>query len=340
MNMKDFITEENKKQYEYVTFARQFDSYRWWKPFFTIFFTVLFYFVFATLLLAATMAGDFMWTGGDLNGFMERLQGGYDNMIITDVTGVVLNLGLVAVAIPAFILGRAIVHERSYSSYSSSRGGWHHTIFIKSLFIALIVCALPILAYTWYFTDHGEISREYSRVALGLLIVLTPLQCLAEEYIFRGLVNQTLGAWLRLAPIAIIVSAVGFTYLHPYNMNGQIAIFVFAVSMGVVSWASRGIEATSALHIVNNLVCFLLEFFGITKISSEVSTEDMILDITINLTFVAVILLIRYKTDWFDRIKYHDAVEWNEDRAAKKAKKAAIKQAKRERRAARKAAKN
>lgn len=334
MEMKDFITEENNKQYEYLTFARQFDSYRWWKPFFTIFLCVFFYLFFAALVLAATMAGDFMWTGGDLNAFMERLQGGYDNMVITDVTGIVLNLGLVAVAIPALILARAIVHDRSFSSYSSSRGGWHHSVFIKMLFIALIVCALPLLGYTWYFTDHGQIAADYSRIALGLLIVITPLQCLAEEYIFRGLVNQTLGAWFRIPAIAIIISAVGFTALHPYNRNGQISILAFAIAMGVVSWASRGLEASSALHIVNNMACFLLDFFGISKVGSEVSAEEMILDLAINIVFVAVILLIRYRTDWFDRIKYHDAVEWNEDRAAKKARKAAVKQMKRERREA------
>ena len=268
-------------------------------------------------------------------------------MAINDVTGVVLNLGLIAIAIPALILARAIVHERSFSSYSSSRGGWHHTVFIKTLIVAILVCGLPIFVDTFFFSEHGApdiitdggLNPAYSKYALILLIVLCPLQCVAEEYIFRGLVNQTLGAWFRLPIIAIIISAVGFTALHPYNMNGRIAIFTFAISMGIVSWLSRGIEAPSALHITNNMIAFLFDFFGISKISSEVSTRDMLFDVGINVAFVAIIALIRFKTDWFDRIKYHDAVEWNEDRAAKKAKKAAIKQAKRDRRAAKKEAK-
>ena len=48
-NYKDFVTEENKKEYDYVTFARQFDSFRWWKPFFTFFFGVIFYFIFYSI---------------------------------------------------------------------------------------------------------------------------------------------------------------------------------------------------------------------------------------------------------------------------------------------------
>ena len=338
-NYKDFVTEENKKEYDYVTFARQFDTYRWWKPFFTFFFGVIFYFIFCVILVAVTMAGDFMYTGGNLDGFMARLQGGYDNLEIYDITGALLNLGSVVLMIPAFIIARAIVHERSYSSYTSSRGGWSHTVFIKSLIVAALVVGAPMVLYTYYFTDHGEFHNQFGKYAFYLVLVLIPLQCIAEEYVFRGFLNQTLGAWFRVPIIAIVISAVGFAAMHPYNRIGQITIFISGITMGLSAWIGRGLEVSSAMHIVNNYVAFLLDGFSISKISSEITVEELILDACIGAAYVGVILLIRYKTDWFDRIKYHDAKEWNEDRAAKKARKAAIKKMKRDRREAKKAAK-
>ena len=339
-NLKDFVTEENKKEYDYVTFARQFDSYRWWKPFFTFALGFIFYIVFTVILVSGTMAGDFMYTGGDLDGFMARLQGGYDNLKIYDITGALLNLGSVALMLPSLVLARAIMHDRSFSSYTSSRGGWSHIVFIKCLIIAAIIVGGPLVAHTFFFGDPGEFNNQFGKYAFYLVLVLIPLQCIAEEYVFRAFLNQTLGAWFRVPIIAILISAVGFAAMHPYNRIGQIAIFISGVTMGLSAWLGRGLEVSSAMHIVNNYVAFLLDGFGIAKIKSEVTVEELILDACIGAAYVGVIALIRYKTDWFDRIKYHDAKEWNEDRAAKKARKAAIKQMKRERKEAKKAAKN
>ena len=48
-------------------------------------------------------------------------------------------------------------------------------------------------------------TRCCSRAALVIILVLTPFQAAAEEYVFRGFLAQILGSWVRFAPVAIIV---------------------------------------------------------------------------------------------------------------------------------------
>ena len=332
------ISENEIKEHDYITYARQFDSHRWYKPIFVAILAVLFYAIFSTILVVGSGTIDFMLTGGDLNGFLERLRGGYDNMNMYDATGVVVNMGSVAVFLPALILANSIVRDRPFSSYSSSRGGWSIVVFIKSLFVAAVVFGIPMLAYEWYFTEHGAPHNQFSKVALWLLVFLVPLQCIAEEYMFRSFINQTLGAWFRVPIIAIVLSAVGFALMHPYNRIGQIAIFLSGLCMGLASWFGRGVEVSSAVHIVNNMIAFLLDGFGISKISSNVNVEEVIVESVIYVLYVVVIFLLRRKTNWFSKAKYDDAANANEERAARIARRQAIKEEKRERKQARKEA--
>ena len=334
-----YIINENEiKEHDYITYPRQFDSHRWYKPIFVAILTVIFYTIFSVLLLVAAGTVDVMRTGGDLNGFLNRFKGGYDNLNMYDPIGVVVNLGSVAVILPALILANSIVRDRPFTSYSSSRGGWSWVVFIKSLFVAAVVFGGPLLVYYCYIADHGSFNNQFSKIALWFLAFLLPLQCIAEEYTFRAFVNQTLGSWFRVPIIAIVLSSVGFAAMHPYNRIGQIGILASGIFMGLASWFGRGIEVSSAVHIVNNTIAFLLDGFGIYKIRSQVSVEETVVDIAAYVLFAAVVFLLSRKTNWFSKSKYDDAANANEERAARKARKEAIKEEKRERREARKEA--
>ena len=332
-----YLIQDNEiKEHDYVTYARQFDSYRWFKPVLTMFFFVLFYAFFAAILLAASGVADFMITGGDWKSFMDRFSGGYDNISITDPVGCVVSLGSVALMIPAFWFARGIVRERPYTSYTSSRGGWGWWIFFKCLIIALLVCTLPILAYEYYYMDHAAPKSQFVNYALYFLIVLGPIQCIAEEYIFRGLINQALGAWFRVPIIAIIISAAGFAALHPYNNIGRASIFASGIFFGLSAWFGRGLEVSSALHIANNMTAFLLHGYGISKISSNTDMTSAIMQTAIFAVYTGVIFFLSKKTDWFDRAKFDDAQSHNDELEEKRNNKAARKAAKRAKKEAKK----
>ena len=298
-------------EHEYPTYPRRFISYRWFKP-------LLAGLLFAVLYLGSNVAIVLL---GALNqGGLEsvmKIAGSYDTMDVSSGPGILLNLGSLAVAIPLLALTALIVRDRPFSSYSSARGGWDWSVFGRMMLLALLVCGVPNLV--WILLDHGPLNNQFTIATFLLLTVMGPLQCIAEEYMFRGLLMQTFGGWFRIPVIAVVLQALIFMAMHPYNLTGKLTILATGCMMGLMAWISRGIEASSAIHIVNNMVAFYADGLGLGAIGSEVSTLDLVVTLIIDAVYVAVLLFLR-KKGFFDRIKRDDAAEFNAKVAPKYAK--------------------
>ena len=298
-------------EHEYPTYPRRFISYRWFKP-------LLAGLLFAVLYLGSNVAIVLL---GALNqGGLEsvmKIAGSYDTMDVSSGPGILLNLGSLAVAIPLLALTALIVRDRPFSSYSSARGGWDWSIFGRMMLLALLVCGVPNLV--WILLDHGPLNNQFTIATFLLLTVMGPLQCIAEEYMFRGLLMQTFGGWFRIPVIAVVLQALIFMAMHPYNLTGKLTILATGCMMGLMAWISRGIEASSAIHIVNNMVAFYADGLGLGAIGSEVSSLDLVVTLIIDAVYVAVLLVLR-KKGFFDRIKRDDAAEFNAKVAPKYAK--------------------
>lgn len=334
-----YIDETNAKKHVYPTYGRQFDSYRWYKPVFT---GALFAAIYMVLTLAGIMAVK-IWAGaaaGDttgtdtMNKMMEIISGGYDTMDMSDPLQSVLQLGSLAIAIPSLWLASLIVRDRPMSSYSSSRGGWSRRVFWRCMPVAFIINGLPIIINDVIIEKgYQNFTVKFTVLSFILLTILGPLQCIAEEYMFRGFVMQTFGSWFRIPVIAVILQALIFAAGHPYNRIGQIAVAISGAAFALSAWFGRGLEVSAALHIVNNMTIFYLQGFGMTTVSSDTSVSEMLIDLGIAVVYVAVIFWLSRKTRWFDKVRKDDAARVNAKLAEKKAKKAAKKAA----RAARKA---
>ncbi len=246
-----------------------------------------------------------------------KIAGSYDTMDVSSGPGILLNLGSLAVAIPLLALTALIVRDRPFSSYSSARGGWDWSVFGRMMLLALLVCGVPNLV--WILLDHGPLNNQFTIATFLLLTVMGPLQCIAEEYMFRGLLMQTFGGWFRIPVIAVVLQALIFMAMHPYNLTGKLTILATGCMMGLMAWISRGIEASSAIHIVNNMVAFYADGLGLGAIGSEVSSLDLVVTLIIDAVYVAVLLVLR-KKGFFDRIKRDDAAEFNAKVAPKYAK--------------------
>ena len=298
-------------EHEYPTYPRRFISYRWFKP-------LLAGLLFAVLYLGSNVAIVLL---GALNqGGLEsvmKIAGSYDTMDVSSGLGILLNLGSLAVAIPLLALTALIVRDRPFSSYSSARGGWDWSVFGRMMLLALLVCGVPNLV--WILLDHGPLNNQFTIATFLLLTVMGPLQCIAEEYMFRGLLMQTFGGWFRIPVIAVVLQALIFMAMHPYNLTGKLTILATGCMMGLMAWISRGIEASSAIHIVNNMVAFYADGLGLGAIGSEVSSLDLVVTLIIDAVYVAVLLVLR-KKGFFDRIKRDDAAEFNAKVAPKYAK--------------------
>ena len=313
-----YIPQNEKKQYDYVTYPRQFVTYSWYKPLLTLILTLIFALALIILLAFGGAALGGIELGMDAQEYTKLLKGGYDSMDLTTLTGAVFTLGQVVVLLPAMMLARAIVRDRTWSSYSSSRGGWDMGLFIKCLVIAILVVSAPIYARRVWL--HGfQKPAGFSGTVVAVVVVLGVLQCITEQYAFRGLFMQTLGSWFRVPIIAIVLTAVPFMLLHPYNNIGKGLVFLTGLAFGISAWAGRGIEVSSALHIGNNLIIFVMESLGMHELGSEVTMQDFIFFAVIYVVYTIIIVILSKTTHWFEKVRKNDAEIFNSKINAKKA---------------------
>ncbi len=286
------MTENENKFPDYVTFPRTFKEYKWYKPLITIVLVAILYIIFEAILTFTFQAiyGE--------NVMRSLASGGYETLNTSDVSVYFSYLSMVLFA-PAIYIASKIVSYRPFSSYSSSRGGWNWKIYFKCLSIPLAVYLIFLLASLLLSKPSGG-KTQVSLMAMVISLFLISAQCIVEEHVFRGLLMQTFGAWFKNPIVAIIVQAIIFAIVHSYNPIGVISIGISGILYGFLSWRTSGLEASSAIHSINNLMAFFTVALGISSISSTVSYTDFATDIIINLISVFAVYYIGVKKGWFD----------------------------------------
>ena len=330
------INESNTKEHSYPIYGRQFKSYKWYKPIIVGVLFMAFYLAFSVIMvLGVGLAASYATTPDSLITTMRSvLVTSYDDMDLANAWQSVVSLGCVAAMIPALWLASVIVRDRPFSSYSSSRGGWSSRVFWKVFPVAFICIGIPIIIDNlFYYHNLGNFQMKFTLASFAVVTILGPLQCIAEEYAFRGLLMQTLGSWFRLPIIAVILQSVIFALMHPYNTIGQIGIFVSGCVFALSAWIGRGIEISSAYHIVNNMTIFYMQGMNLATIESESTLHDLILELCTGAVYVLLIFIISRRHNWFHKIRRDDVAAWNGKIDAKIARKEAKEAAKAEKKA-------
>lgn len=176
-------------------------------------------------------------------------------------------LSLIAL-IPATLLASRVVQGRGVGLLLSVAGRLRWARLGRSLALAaglFIVSHALTLLVALAQQEPLTFSAQHRNLLpmIALIIVLVPLQSAAEEYVFRGLLMQTIGRWLRHPAFAILLPVPLFVMGHIYDLWGQIDVAVFAVIAGWLTWRTGGIESAIALHVVNNVSIFLLATVGL-----------------------------------------------------------------------------
>jgi len=172
---------------------------------------------------------------------------------------------ILAALIPAAGLATWAVHRIRPGFLSSVTGrlrwGW-----LLTCMLALVPLWLGYLAIMLALDGQFPPTPDPAAQA-GALIVLalltTPLQAAGEEYFFRGLVIQQVGAWVRNRWIALLIAAVlsGLTFalahgsLDPWIL---LDLVVFATVATLLTWRTGGLEAAIAIHVVHNVMTLLI----------------------------------------------------------------------------------
>ena len=207
---------------------------------------------------------------------------------------------ILAAFIPSLYIATKIVNYRPFSSYSSSRGGWNFKLYFKALIIPLI---LFIVYEGIYCTISG--AKGTSQVSILFLIVIciaVPIQSIAEEYMFRGFLLQTLGSWFKIPVLAIVIQAIAFALAHGYNSFGFLEVLVIGSICGFFAWKTNGIEVCSAIHTANNFTVGLYVMLGLHVSTSSPQLESVVGTIIFEIILFAIMYLVGKKTNWFGEI--------------------------------------
>ena len=233
---------ENNKITEFITFPKTFEKYRWYKPILVFIIGLIIMLIFQLILMVVF---------GAIYGesAMDIITGGGYEVLNTNLGEIFTDLSVI-VMIPALYIATKIVRDRPFSSYASSRGGWNFKLYLKALIIPFI--ALMVFQGIDVVINGADGTYHFSILFLIASLILVPLQCTAEEFVYRGLIMQTFGSWFKIPVLAIVLQAIIFSVSHGYNSLGLVEVFVSGLIFGFLTWKTNGIEVSSAMHTANN----------------------------------------------------------------------------------------
>lgn len=253
-----------------LVFARRRNG--WWTPLVTGLVAVVFY----AVLLAIVMVG-FVILALTVPSVADRLLalGTTVQFDLTDPIMVAVLLLSIVFMLPAYVLASLLINGRKTGFVSSVAGRlrwrWMMLCTAAAIAVGLVLSALSLLLPSE--AGAGEVVEPAANPALWatflVLIVLVPLQAAAEEYVFRGYLMQAIGRWLRHPAFAILLPVPLFVLGHLYDPLGQVSVGVFAIAAGWLTWRTGGLEAAIALHVVNNLMAFLLALAGLADVNDS-----------------------------------------------------------------------
>lgn len=197
-----------------------------------------------------------------------------------DVSPIMQAIGFAAImwGFVAFLIGLIIVvkflHGRPWQTLFYSGAGFNWTGFRVSLFLALL---LPLVSLVLAITISGEtfeLRFDPLRFLIlgGAIILLMPLQVLAEEAVFRGYLMQAIGHFSRSFWVRLLLPAAVFTALHLANrevLEGGVWVIgvyaILAIYLGLLVLRGNGLEYAFGMHLGNN---FYVALFVSTADSS------------------------------------------------------------------------
>lgn len=290
----------------YHRLYRTSPRYRWWRPLLAVV-------LFGAFALTALVALNVAWfvaaialgqvTIDDLSrpDFADWLI-----TLLSDITNplsLVMLLGSLAVLLPLVPLALLCAGIRPVGVTSSVtfrlRWKWMLTCAVPALVITLVSVGLPwlIAPITGDVITPVEVDPALVAVLVVIILLLVPLQATAEEYIFRGVLLQVVGAWVKWWPLAVIIATILFTIGHTqYEIWGMLSVAVMGLGFAVVTLRTGGLEAAIALHVINNVLAFLVLVSGISGTTQMGSEGSGPLAPILQLVFAAIYVL------WVDRL--------------------------------------
>lgn len=274
----------------FVTHPRTFKHYKWYKP-------IAFTLVWAMCSIAAIigLVVCLQYAGVDIADSNRS-----NKMDVYTASGALLILGPWVLIILSMFVATHLVQYRPFSSYLSMEHKWNFKTFLKALGISsaiiIPITIISLLLSGFNTTEFSIQNIKFTPLGLILCILLVPGQAICEELIFRGFLMQTLGAWCRIPIVAILLQGLAFGLLHQqYKALELTSIVITGIAFGILVYITGGIEVSSAFHIVNNLVAFLISGFGVVTMPENAGVANAIFNTMIIIAFTIIFILVYQK---------------------------------------------
>lgn len=281
-------------------------NYRWWRPLLAVVLFGAFALVAILVLNIAWFVAAFALGQVTFDDLARPDFADWLIVLLSDITNplsLVMMLGTLAVLLPLVPLALLCAGIRPV--------GVTHSVDLRLRWRWMLQCAVPALAITvvsialpWILAPlTGEtitpvpVDPALVAVLAVIIILLVPFQAAAEEYVFRGVLLQVVGAWVKWWPLAVIIATILFTIGHTqYEIWGMLSVGVMGLGFAVVTLRTGGLEAAIALHVVNNVLAFLVLVSGISGTTQMGSEGSGPLAPITQLVFTVVYVL------WVDRM--------------------------------------
>ncbi|OZM73621.1 CPBP family intramembrane metalloprotease domain-containing protein [Amycolatopsis antarctica] len=244
-------------------------GYRWWRPLLGL---VLFAALGLIALVLATTLAQYLAllvdgrTAGDA---LTLLADESAVRAATEANPGMTELSLflpLAAVLPAALLAARLSRSGPLGSVGGRlRWSWLGECLATALLLWIVAQVAVVLLSP---VPEGQEAAEFPGwpafgAVAAIAVLVVPLQCAAEEYVFRGLLLRTLSSWFRLPWVGILVTSAGFLSLHGYT--DPIA-WAFLVTLAIAGcWLTirtGGLEAVIAMHVMNNSLAVLASGLG------------------------------------------------------------------------------
>jgi uncharacterized protein len=280
----------------YVLAMRSRD-WAWWRPLFGLLLFVVVYFVLAAATAVAAVLG--LIASGTDPGVLPDLA----TVELTDPWVLLFVNASLIVAIPCVWMLWAVLHGMGigWSSSVLARLRWRLFLPYTGLALAVLGAGIGLSVLLGFMLGEEDVTGPVPGLGWLLLVVLltTPLQSAAEEYVFRGYLSQAIAGWIGRPQAGALVAAVStaalFSALHaPPDVATFLDRFAFGLAASAVVWLTGGLEAAIVLHAVNNVLVFVLAgLLGEGVATTEVPVHLGLLALAVSLlTMVAYIAVV------------------------------------------------
>ncbi|MFI8194132.1 type II CAAX prenyl endopeptidase Rce1 family protein [Streptomyces sp. NPDC085946] len=258
----------------YHRLARLTGRHRWWRPLLGV------PLLAGGWLLLVIVVDTVSYAVGTVAGRPELRDGSIDFGLLPTTA---LELSYIAFMLPLVLLAVRWTERRPAGSVSSVAGRLRWGWLMRCSAVAVpAVALLAVVSFLLPTAEEGSTATDQwvglpaFLTSMAVLAVFVPLQAAAEEYVFRGWMMQAVGGFLRSPWCAVLPQAVLFAAAHGWGTPWGFAdLLVFALVAGWLTIRTGGLEASVALHVMNNLMGFGLAATTVDGLASDETAADL-----------------------------------------------------------------